>query len=214
MKNLLFFALISITLLSCESKEHRMYRLAEKAVRAHFKNPDEPKFGANPDKVSYNQDANSFTVEGTVEAKNLLGLPLTDKWFVVLQSKSDKPSFNNDDNWQVTDVEFASEVEKRQQKEAELREKKAIQVVKTDSKYNDVLDGYTVYATVQNTSAKLLEYGSLQATFYDKNNNVVGTGTGIINNLPANEARVIEIMATNVPNAARFDVQVDNVNFH
>lgn len=214
MKNLLCIAFICIGLLSCESKEHRMARLAEKAVRARFKDPNEAKFSPDAEKVTYNDVNNSFTVEGKVEAKNLLGMPLTDTWFVVLQGSTDKPDFNKDDNWTIADVEFASEMNKRKQKEAEEMAKKSIQVIKTSSKYNEVLDGYSVYATVQNTSDKLLEYGSLQAVFYDKNDNVVGTGSGIITNLPASETRVVEIMATDISNAVNVKVNVDGVNFH
>ncbi|MBS1687473.1 MAG: hypothetical protein JSS96_02015 [Bacteroidetes bacterium] len=214
MKNLLYITFLSIILLSCESREHRMYRLAQKAVRARFKNPDEPKFSANPDSVFYNADKNYFIVLGRVETQNLLGVPLTDRWFVTLKGKTAKPDFNKDDNWSVFDVEFQSEMEKEEKAQAELMEKKAIHIVKTNAKYDDILNGYSIYATVENTSDKILDYGTLQATFYDKNNNAIGVGSGYIDNLSPYQTRVVEITATDIRGAGRYVVEVNDVNFH
>ena len=214
MKNIFYLTLLSFCLLSCESKEQRMYRLAQKAVRARFKNPEEPKFRPNPDSVIYHADKNYFIVLGRVETQNLLGVPITDRWFVTLKGKTAKPDFNKDDNWSVFDVEFQSETEKKDQEQARLMEKNALHILKTNSKYDDLINGYSVYVTVENTSGKSLDYGTLQATFYDKNNNVIGIGSGYINDLPPYRTRAVEITATDIRAAGHYVVEVNDVNFH
>jgi hypothetical protein len=66
-----------------------------------------------------------------------------------------------------------------------------------------------VFVTVKNTSSNLIQAVNLKGIWYDKNNTVVGTGVGTGLNIPAGQTKIVEIMAMEINDDVRYEIQVD-----
>lgn len=91
--------------------------------------------------------------------------------------------------------------------------KKDVEILQTSHTYESFMKAYTIHCRVKNNTSKLIQYIDLQATFYDKNKKIVGTGLGNAMNIPAGEERTIDVMGMEIPKKATYEVQVENVMY-
>lgn len=66
---------------------------------------------------------------------------------------------------------------------------------------------------VKNNTDKLLTTGSIKVVYRDKTNKIVGTGLGMIFNLPAGEKSVVTCAAANIIGASKYDVQIEPMHY-
>ncbi|WP_309640746.1 FxLYD domain-containing protein [Flavobacterium sp.] len=86
-----------------------------------------------------------------------------------------------------------------------------VEILKQSSSYEDVMDVYTIHCRVRNNTDELINYVDLQATFYDKQGNIVGTGIGNAANFAAGAEKTIDVMGLDIQNCETYEVQVNNV---
>lgn len=89
--------------------------------------------------------------------------------------------------------------------------KPAIEILQHSSDYEPTMNSYTIHCRVKNNTDKLVSYMDIQATFYDKEGKIVGTGMGNAANLAAGAEKTVDVMALDIDNADKYDVQVDNI---
>jgi tetratricopeptide (TPR) repeat protein len=89
---------------------------------------------------------------------------------------------------------------------------KPIEILKCSSDYKSTTNSYTITCRVKNNTDKLVSYMDIQATFYDKDGKIVGTGMGNAVNLAAGAEKTIKVLALDIDNADKCEVQIDNIN--
>jgi|SRR6185437_16842433 len=67
-----------------------------------------------------------------------------------------------------------------------------------------------VHVQVRNNTSSLMSYVQVNITFYDKNNNIVGTGMGNTSNLAGGATRTIDAIGMNIENCDHYDVDLQN----
>ena len=70
-----------------------------------------------------------------------------------------------------------------------------------------------IYVRVINNANKLATMVDLMVTYYDKNGNIVGTGTGAGYNIQPGQQKTIECMAHDIDHARKYQVEVNYANF-
>lgn len=74
------------------------------------------------------------------------------------------------------------------------------------------VDGaHIIHVKVRNNTGDLMQFVSLKGVFYDKKNNIVGTGLGNGMNLAAGASKTIDVVASGIDNADHYEVEVENV---
>lgn len=88
--------------------------------------------------------------------------------------------------------------------------KAAVEILRTDEQAQRLLGAThrTIHVSVRNNSTRLLDYVQCNATWYDRDGRVVGTGLGNTTNLASGATRVIDVLGMNVEEAARYTVEV------
>ncbi|MDR9399578.1 MAG: FxLYD domain-containing protein, partial [Salibacter sp.] len=66
---------------------------------------------------------------------------------------------------------------------------------------------------VKNNTDDLATYVELKGTFYDENGKIVGTAMGNATNLASNAEKTIDVLGLDIDNAAKYEIQVNNVMF-
>lgn len=115
---------------------------------------------------------------------------------------TDKVSGSTKEGTLEEGTEHASEKEKK---------RPTLEIIKHSSKYEPMMQSYTVYCRVRNNSDRLISVFMLKATFYDKEGNIVGTGNGGGSNIAAGEEKTVEVMGIGIQNAANYDVKIDTM---
>ena len=77
-----------------------------------------------------------------------------------------------------------------------------------DKASTDALGIMTVYVVVRNNSDELKHYVQVDASFFDKDGGIVGTGIGNTSNLAAHSERTINVLAMDIHNAATYKLDV------
>jgi Tfp pilus assembly protein PilF len=90
--------------------------------------------------------------------------------------------------------------------------KPTVEIIKYSSDYESTMNSYTITCRVKNNTDKLVSYMDIQATFYDKDGKIVGTGMGNAVNLAAGAEKTIKVLALDIDNADKCEVQIDNIN--
>jgi tetratricopeptide (TPR) repeat protein len=90
--------------------------------------------------------------------------------------------------------------------------KPTVEILKYSSDYESTMNSYTITCRVKNNTDKLVSYMDIQATFYDKDGKIVGTGMGNAVNLAAGAEKTIKVLALDIDNADKCEVQIDNIN--
>lgn len=67
----------------------------------------------------------------------------------------------------------------------------------------------TIYVTIKNTSSQLIEMVGLKGVWYDKDENIVGTGPGIGMNIPAGQTKVVEVTGIDINNAIKYKIEIE-----
>lgn len=91
--------------------------------------------------------------------------------------------------------------------------KPAIEILQHSAEYESVMNSYTIHCRVKNNTNKLVSYMDIKATFYDKDGKIVGTGMGNATNLAAGAEKTVDVMALDIDNADKYEVQVDNIMY-
>lgn len=91
--------------------------------------------------------------------------------------------------------------------------KPAVEILQHKANYEATMNSYTIHCRVKNNTEKLVSYLDIQATFYDEKGNIVGTGMGNAANLAAGAEKTVDVMALDIDNAAKYEVQVDNIMY-
>jgi len=86
-----------------------------------------------------------------------------------------------------------------------------VEIIKQSSDYEPTMNSYTIHCRVKNNTPQLVTYLDLQATFYDKQKNIVGTGMGNAANLAAGAEKTIDVMGLDIDNVDTYEVAVNNV---
>lgn len=69
----------------------------------------------------------------------------------------------------------------------------------------------TVSGEVQNSDSESHSF-TLTVTFYDANNNIIGTANGVVNNIGPNQLKTFEGISTNnISNAKHYRVDIDTI---
>lgn len=89
----------------------------------------------------------------------------------------------------------------------------AVEILQHTSEYESYTNSYTIHCRVKNNTDKLVTYMSINATFYDKNGTIVGTGMGNTANLAAGAEKTIDVLGLDINNADKYEVQVDNIMY-
>ena len=97
--------------------------------------------------------------------------------------------------------------------EQKQNSKPEVEILQHSSEYESSMNSYTVHCRVRNNTNKLVSYIDIKATFYDEQGTIVGTGTGNATNLAAGAEKTIDVMALDVDNADRYEVQINNVMY-
>lgn len=87
-----------------------------------------------------------------------------------------------------------------------------IEIVSNNPKNGDYGQTF-VYADVKNNTDKLCQVVTLQVVYKDSTGKTVGTGAGVLNNLPAGETRTVECIAVNIQGATKYTVAVETALF-
>ena len=66
----------------------------------------------------------------------------------------------------------------------------------------------TVHVEVKNVCNELIDAISLRSVYKDSSGKIVGTGYGSGLNIPAGEVRVVDVLASDVQNAATYQVEI------
>lgn len=88
-----------------------------------------------------------------------------------------------------------------------------IEIVSYSGTYDDEMDVYTVYVEVKNNSSKLLSGGTLKVVFKDAQGKIVGTGDGVMLNIPAGQTKTVECLAADVQAAHSYTIQTEALLF-
>lgn len=89
----------------------------------------------------------------------------------------------------------------------------AVEILQQTSEYESYTNSYTIHCRVKNNTSKLITYMDINATFYDKNGVIVGTGMGNTTNLAAGAEKTIDVLGLDINNADKYEVQIDNVMY-
>lgn len=85
-----------------------------------------------------------------------------------------------------------------------------VQILKVNSTSADAAGDVYTHCIVKNNTNNLLSVISLKSIFYEKGE-IVATGAGTGENIPANSTKVVDCITMSVPTADSFYVQIDNV---
>ena len=91
--------------------------------------------------------------------------------------------------------------------------KPAVEILQHSADYESTMNSYTIHCRVKNNTDKLVTYMDIQATFYDKEGKIVGTGMGNAANLAAGAEKTVDVQALDIDNANDYEVQVDNIMY-
>lgn len=69
----------------------------------------------------------------------------------------------------------------------------------------------TIHVQIKNNSNDLVQLVNLKSVYYDKDGKIVGTGLGNGVNIAGGATKVIDVLAVDIDNAAKFEIEVDNV---
>lgn len=70
---------------------------------------------------------------------------------------------------------------------------------------------HEIHVKVRNNSGELMQFVSLKGVFYDKKDNIVGTGAGIGSNIAAGASKTIDISATGIEGADHYEVEIGSI---
>jgi|GEM_PF-3580606 len=97
------------------------------------------------------------------------------------------------------------------QKDASIIEtsskKPEIEILQDKASTNDI-GIMTVHVVVKNNSDELKHYVQIDASFFDKDGGIVGTGIGNTSNLAPHAERTIDVLAMDIHNAATYKLDV------
>ena len=142
---------------------------------------------------------------GTKQTKNLLiifgAIAIIGFGYNMLKS-------NNDENTKGTDFRIES-IERNN------NPKNAIKIIDRTSSYDEIngMPVYTVHCTIKNISSNPIQSIVLKAVYLDESKRVVGTATGIANNVSSGEVKTIDIIGMDIDNPKSFEVQIEDVMF-
>lgn len=86
-----------------------------------------------------------------------------------------------------------------------------VEIIKQSAKYEPTLSSYTIHCRIKNNTDELISYIDLNATFYDKKGNIVGTGMGNAANFAAGSEKTIDIIGLDIKNCETYDVEIGNI---
>ena len=93
---------------------------------------------------------------------------------------------------------------------SETTDNPAIEILQHKKSVDAYIGVTTIYVVVRNNSNDLVPYLQINASFYDKNGGIVGTGMGNTTNLAAHAKRTIEVMATDIHGATSYSLDIEN----
>lgn len=67
---------------------------------------------------------------------------------------------------------------------------------------------HTIHVEVRNNSDAIKDFVEINATWYDANGKIVGTGMGNTTNLPSKEKRTIDVMGMNIEKASKYELSI------
>jgi hypothetical protein len=89
--------------------------------------------------------------------------------------------------------------------------KQDVEILKQSATYEPTLNTYTIHCRLKNNTSELISYMDLNATFYDKKGNIVGTGIGNAVNFAGGAEKTVDIMGLDIQNCETYEVQIGNV---
>ncbi len=88
-------------------------------------------------------------------------------------------------------------------------EKPALEILSKSATSNEFAS--TIHVKVRNNTDHLVQYLDLKSVYYDKKGTIVGTGLGNAANLAAGATKTIDVMATGIEHATKYEVEIGNV---
>ncbi len=86
-----------------------------------------------------------------------------------------------------------------------------VEILKQTAKYEPTFSSFTIHCRLKNNSSELISYLDLKATFYDKDGNIVGTGTGNAANFAAGAEKTVDVMGIDIQNCETYEIEVGTV---
>lgn len=86
-----------------------------------------------------------------------------------------------------------------------------VEILKQTAKYEPTFSSFTIHCRLKNNSSELISYLDLKATFYDKDGNIVGTGTGNAANFAAGAEKTVDVMGLDIQNCETYEIEVGTV---
>ena len=86
-----------------------------------------------------------------------------------------------------------------------------VEILKQSANYEPTLSSYTIHCRLKNNTNELITYLDLNATFYDKEGNIVGTGMGNAANFAAGAEKTVDVIGLDIQNCETYEVEVGNV---
>jgi len=92
-------------------------------------------------------------------------------------------------------------------------EKQKVEILQTTHDFEKYSESYTLHVRVKNNTDKLISYLQLNATFFDKDGKIVGTGIGNTVNFSGDAEKTVDVIGMDIQKAADYEVQIEQVMY-
>lgn len=93
-------------------------------------------------------------------------------------------------------------------------EKEKVEILQTTHDFEEYSESYTLHVRVKNNTDDLISYLQLNATFFDEEGKIVGTGMGNTTNFAGGAEKTVDVIGMDIQNAANYEVQIEQVMYH